>query len=93
LVPAVGYEIGQRRVCCLMISANVLREREFEAAIAFIWLELSFAQGHLAVATRDSDDHLPSMTVSSGRLQLRLWRRRRYHWDLPAVKWTKFGAG
>ena len=29
-VPARGYELGQSRVCCLTIAADVMGERQFE---------------------------------------------------------------
>src|ERR1700730_4265155 len=48
----------------------MLRERQFETVIAWVGLQLRFAQRHPAVAALDCDQHLPTMTGSSGRLQL-----------------------
>ena len=54
-IPSIGDEIGQCRVCRLTITADVLRDREFETAKAVIRLQLRFAQGRLAVAALGSD--------------------------------------
>src|SRR5206468_4931868 len=49
---------------------HVLSERELETAITFIGLQLRFSQRGLAVAALRSDQRLPPMTRSRGRLQL-----------------------
>src|SRR6266567_766640 len=46
-------------------------QRELETPIAWVGLELSLPQRHLAITVLDCDQHLESMTGSSGRLQLR----------------------
>src|ERR1700736_1316678 len=55
----------------------MLRERELETAIAWVGLQLRFAQRHLAVAALDCDQHLPTMTGSSAWLQLCPFTRNR----------------
>ena len=52
-------------------------EREFEMAIAFVRLQLSFAQCRLTIAPLDCDEDLPSTAGSSGRLQLGDFARSR----------------
>src|SRR5206468_6771436 len=49
---------------------HVLSERELETAITFIGLQLRFSQRGLAIAALRSDQRLPPMTRSRGRLQL-----------------------
>src|SRR5581483_8226349 len=64
------------RVCRYAIAADILSERELETPITFIGLRFGFSQRGLAVAALDSNDYLPPMTGSSGRLQLHCFARR-----------------
>ena len=50
-------------------------EREFETAVAWVRLQLGFAQRRLTVAALHGDQYLESMAGSSGRLQLRGFAR------------------
>src|SRR5262249_22046846 len=77
LILVIGNEIGQSHVRCRTISAHIMREREFETAIALVWCQLSFTQSRLAVATLDCNHRLPSMSASSGRMQLCRFARNR----------------
>jgi hypothetical protein len=66
----LGQQIGQGRVGGLTISDHLLRDGEFETAITFVRFQLRFTQGRLAVAALGGDEYLPSMTGSTGRLQV-----------------------
>src|SRR5207249_12105169 len=66
----LGNPGGQGGVGCLTISDHILRDRQFETAITFVGFQLSFTQGRLAVTALGSDEYLPSMIGSTGRLQL-----------------------
>ena len=50
-------------------------ERELEMAVAWVRLQLGFAQRRLTVAALHGDQYLESMAGSSGRLQLRGFAR------------------
>src|SRR5437868_15065169 len=55
----------------------MVREREFETAVAWIGLELSFMQRHLSIAALYRDKNLQAMTGGGRGLQFRPFARGR----------------
>ena len=52
-ISVLGDQFGKGFVCRTALAARIVREREFETSVAFVRLEVSFAQGCLAIAAVD----------------------------------------